>query len=264
MLTLYHFDGAICAQKVRIALTEKKLEWESRECVGSGLRDPDYLRLNPNGVVPTLVHNEFVLTESRIISEYVNDAFEGPPLMPSDAQGRYLARLWSKRIDDSLHLHAFVLTFVSGMRDAFIAMSVEDRNAAMPGLRDPIKRQISRELLAGDLEAPWVKRAIEAFHDLIGDMELALSKAPHLSGQQYSLADADYTAYVRRLSDLGFELLWADKPAVADWWRRMSQRPSYKKGILDWVRQRDVERYHLSRQRLAPLLRTLKSGSARS
>ena len=56
MLMLYHFPGAICAQKVRVALAEKGLYWESRSVLRE-LRSPDYLRLNPHGYVRTLVHD---------------------------------------------------------------------------------------------------------------------------------------------------------------------------------------------------------------
>jgi hypothetical protein len=59
MLTLYHNDMSTCAQKVRFALVEKGVSWESRH-LDLRARDhqtPEYLRLNPNAVVPTIVHD---------------------------------------------------------------------------------------------------------------------------------------------------------------------------------------------------------------
>src|SRR4051812_37524534 len=105
MLELYHFPNAICAHKVRLALSEKQLAWQSR--IVDDPQDPAYLRINPNGVVPTLAHEGRLFLESRIISEYLDDAFPAHPLLPVGAADRHAARLWSKQIDDSLHLHIF-------------------------------------------------------------------------------------------------------------------------------------------------------------
>lgn len=243
MLTLYHFGGAICAQKVRLALAEKGVEWDSKECVGPTLRDSDYLRLNPSGVVPTLVHDGHVLTESRIISEYIDEAFDGPALMPSDPVARHRARWWSKQVDDSLHLNVFILTFASMARGMFLAMPPEARAKAMPGLLDPVKRKISNELLDSGMTSSWVAMAIERFRRLADEIEEQLSASRYLAGERYSLADADYTAYINRLSDLGLGALWSAKPALNRWWDEMRQRPSYQPAITAWRTEQDRASY---------------------
>lgn len=58
MITLYQFGNSVCAQKVRITLFEKGLEREPREVnlFKSEQYSPEYLKLNPKGVVPTLIH----------------------------------------------------------------------------------------------------------------------------------------------------------------------------------------------------------------
>ena len=55
--------------------------------------------------MPTLVHDGFVVTESVVINEYLDDAFREVPLMPDSAQGRARVRHWTKQIDD-LDFHA--------------------------------------------------------------------------------------------------------------------------------------------------------------
>ena len=261
MLALYHFAEAICAQKVRLALAEKGMPWESRDCVGPALRDPEYLKLNPSGVVPTLVHDDKVLTESRIISEYVAEAFDGPVLLPSNPHGRYRARYWTKQIDDSLHLNVFILTFAGGARDLFLKMPPEVRAVSLPGLRDPIKRRISNELLDQGWESPLVASSVDRFRRLVNDMENCLAQSTYLGGSGYSLADADYTAYINRLADLGFEGLWAGKPGVQDWWARMRQRASYQVAIADWTELQDSQRYARFRERYADSVRMLIAGA---
>ena len=80
MLTLHHNEMSTCSQKVRLTLAEKNLEWKS---IHLRLRkgeqfDPHYLRLNPRGVVPTLIHDDWVIRESSVI-------LEGPRRGPSRA-----------------------------------------------------------------------------------------------------------------------------------------------------------------------------------
>lgn len=248
MLALYHFGGAICAQKVRLALAEKGVAWESKETSGSTLRDPDYLKLNPSGVVPTLVHDGAVLTESRIISEYIEEAFDGPALMPTSPLERHRARLWSKQIDDSLHLNIFILTFASMARHMFLAMPPDAREKSLPGLLDPVKRMISIALMDDGMESHWVTMALNRFRRLIDDMEAQLSHAEYLAGSCYSLADADYSAYINRLEDLGLNSLWSDKPILATWWARMKERPSYQSAIRDWQTEHEVAAYAKARE----------------
>ncbi|SLK07907.1 glutathione S-transferase family protein [Novosphingobium mathurense] len=243
-VVLYHTSGAVCPQKVRIALFEKGVTWEGRECSGPALRDPDYLRLNPNGVVPTLVHGDRVLIESRIISEYIDEAFPGPALLPADPADRHLARLWSKQIDDAYHLYLFILTFPSVAAEIYRAMPDAVRATAMPGLRNPVKRRISVELLDDGLASPWVAEAMRQFRRLVDEMEQALSRTEYLAGEAYTLADADYTTYIARLSDLGLAALWDERPALQRWWEAVQARPSFADAILRWRSAEEQAGYH--------------------
>ena len=66
MLTLYDYGNSVCCQKVRITLREKGLDWEAIrvDLFASEQYDPKYLKLNPKGVAPTLVHDGIPLIES--------------------------------------------------------------------------------------------------------------------------------------------------------------------------------------------------------
>ena len=97
-LTLYHFNYSIYSQKIRMVLEEKNVsDWESKEVdlFNGGQFDPEYLKLNPKGVVPTLLHNECVMTESTLIIEYLKEIFAETPLKPADAAERAVMRLYS-------------------------------------------------------------------------------------------------------------------------------------------------------------------------
>ena len=84
MLELYHSINSVCAQKVRLALTEKKLEAKEHLMTLRGDQfDPAYMKLNPNAVVPTLVHDGDPITESSVILYYLDETFPQRPLMPA-------------------------------------------------------------------------------------------------------------------------------------------------------------------------------------
>ena len=67
MLTLYHNDMSVCAAKVRTALAAKKLDWNGvhLDLRRGDAQEPEYLKLNSNAVVPTLVHDCRVIARSR-------------------------------------------------------------------------------------------------------------------------------------------------------------------------------------------------------
>lgn len=235
ILTLFHFGSAISAQKVRLALAEKRISFESRDVKGI-LRSSDYLNINPNGVVPTLVHDTHVLIESRIISEYLEEAFPEPPLMPCGPYERYRARYWSRQSDGILHLSVLTLGFVCYMRDMLVAMPQEQRMEFLPGLNDPIIRQRSLELLRGGHDSPLVPEALRCVSKVLGEMDIALADSgPWLAGSQYSLADTDLTPYLHRLEALGLSSLWMKHAAVTDWFERVRARLSYRSAIMDWI-----------------------------
>ena len=83
-LELYHNDMSACAQKVRLTLAEKGIQWQGHhlDLRAGDQQKADYLRLNPKGVVPTLVEDGKVVRESTVIMEYLEDRYPEPPLRP--------------------------------------------------------------------------------------------------------------------------------------------------------------------------------------
>ena len=204
MPTLYHMPIAICAQKVRVCLAEKGVVWDGQD-VTEKLRSPEYLKLNPAGYVPTLVHEGEVVTESRVISEYIDEPFDGPTLQSSDAYRRSVMRRWTKQA----------------------------QRKSMP--LDPLKADRMANMLKDGWNSPYLVMALRRFEKLACDMEAALDTSTWLAGDDYSLADADYTPYLQRMEDLGLEWLWASRPALKDWYDRVRSRPSFAAVVSDWI-----------------------------
>jgi glutathione S-transferase len=95
MIKLYTFPLSTNSRKVRIALLEKGLEFEriNVDLAKREQKNPEYLKIHPFGQVPALDDEGFVLYDSTIINEYLEDEYPYPPLMPSDSEGRARARL---------------------------------------------------------------------------------------------------------------------------------------------------------------------------
>ena len=102
MLTLYHYLPVANGGKVLIALHEKELPFESRwvDLHKFEQHEPAYLKVNPEGQVPTLVHEGHAITQTSLINEYLEDAFPGTPrLRPKDPLEVARMRQWNKYIN---------------------------------------------------------------------------------------------------------------------------------------------------------------------
>jgi glutathione S-transferase len=246
MLFLYHSTTSVCAIKVRLTLDEKQLAYDGKLL---NLREgeqhrPDYVKLNPNHVVPTLIHDGKVLIESTVIIEYLDETFPDIPLMPADPFARAKARLWMKKIDDYLHAACSTLTFAITFTPLFRKKTKEELEAYFAAMPNPAYRERQRLSIEQGLDAPHVPAAARGYDQFIGEMEETLAAAPFLAGETYSLADAAATSYVFRAQMLGLDKLWTGhRPRVADWCARIHERPSFARALDNWMNDTDRARY---------------------
>ena len=101
-IELYNAPQSTCSQKVRLTLAEKGLAFKEHRLklfAGDQLR-PEYLELNPNGVVPTVVHDGTPIIDSSVIMEYLDEVFPSPRLSPSDPKTRAEMRAWLRFFEE--------------------------------------------------------------------------------------------------------------------------------------------------------------------
>lgn len=231
-LVLYHNDISTCAQKVRLVLAEKGLPYEAHDLDlrAGDQKKPEYLKLNPAGIVPTLVHDGEVLTESSVIIQYLDDAFSETPLSPEGAVDRARMRLWMKRIDDRIHGMVGVLSFVMAFRHEYL--SLPDKGQRMiEAQTDPMMKALRAGMLAQGPDFPATRVALEAMLGVFDDLDAALTGG-YLCGL-YSLADASWTPYIHRLEVLGLDDLWKEHGRLSAWWASITDRPSYAQAIAE-------------------------------
>jgi glutathione S-transferase len=240
VLELYHNINSVCAQKVRIALAEKGQQAKEHLLTLQGdQNDPAYERLNPNGVVPTLVHDGHVVIESSLILYYIDEVFPDPPLMPKEPRGRHRVRLYNKLIDEYVHNSCTIMTFATAFRPRFLKMSREQWLAEIN--KAPLKRraEYKRSVIEHGLDSEFVLDALKQHQKMIAWMAEDLKNGPYLAGDAFSNAEAAVIPYILRLELLKLSAMWAQYPAVAAWWARVRQRPSVKAQIFDRMKDGD-------------------------
>lgn len=233
-LQLYHHDSSVCAAKVRVALHEKGLSWESRLLALDGDQfAPEYLALNPAAVVPTLVHDGRVVTESSVILEYLDDAFPERPLRPADPYWAAVARRLVLQLDagaDSIHYCASVLTYGIAYRHKLLAQAEGTDRAALSAVIDrnmnPKSRLWLEDVVVDGIRAPQFGLALRRVDALLSEFEAVLAQVPWLSGRRYGLADASFISYMVRFDLLQLGFLWTKRPLVAEWYARLTARQS--------------------------------------
>lgn len=118
MLELYHHGSSVCAAKVRWAMILKDLNFEAHyvDILKGEQFEPEYIKINPKAVVPSLIHDGKILNESTVIMEYLDLAFPEKQLTPKDPFEYVKTRYWTKILDEHLHPACGTLTFASAHR----------------------------------------------------------------------------------------------------------------------------------------------------
>ena len=235
-LVLYDFAESVCCQKVRLVIAEKQIEVTERAVpLDQGAQyQPEFLELNPKGIVPVAVHGDRVIRESAIINEYLEEVFAGRRLLPEDPVGRAHARYWSLLVDQGIHNpHTTVVSFVVALRHAFLQqLDTPDKVAGhLANVRDPVSREMQRQAFEMAFEAPAVVTAIQVLDGLLEDMDLALADSPWLAGDAPTLADFNLAPYVHRLDCLGLSGMWSTRSSVARWYEALQGRESWDTAI---------------------------------
>jgi glutathione S-transferase len=236
MLALYHNDMSLCAQKVRLGLAEKGVEWESQHLVlrAGEHQQPWYRKLNRRAVVPTLVDGDKVIPESNVILEYLEEAYPEPRLLPQDPYDRARERLWTKQLDEDIHdASAAVLSFGIAFRHQYIARG-EVGQKMLEAIPNVFKRERRRDVIEKGTESQHFIIAVQRMVLLLDEMEEALAAHQWLACGTYTLADTAFTPYLARLEHLSILGMIGERDRVADWYRRCKARPSFYDSIVKW------------------------------
>jgi glutathione S-transferase len=238
MLELYNARHSTCSQKVRICMAEKGLEWTDR-LLDLGKKDqiaPEYLKLNPNGVVPTLVHDGAVIIDSSVICEYIDEVFPDPPLIPADPAERARMRAWMRFVEEVPTAAVRVPSFNMVFLPRFDGLDDEQFLEAEASPR-PLRKHFFENMGRTGFANKEVKASMEQLRQTCERMDRALTaEGPWLMGEAYTLADIIVAPLIDRMADLGYANLWSDLPTVVDWYDRMQARPAFQIAFYEGTR----------------------------
>lgn len=231
MLTLYNAAHSTCSQKVRICLAEKGLSFEDIKLdLGNGKDHlkPEYLKINPNGVVPTLIEDGNIITDSSVICEYLEEKYPAPRLAPEGLVQRATMRAWMRFLEEVPTAAVRVPSFNMGFLPRYEGLNREQFEAEQSDIR-PIRKQFYRRMGPSGFKKEDVEASLEQLGNTCRRMNLALADGPWLVGEQYSLADIIVAPLIDRMSDLGFSDIWEAKYSrVTEWFERMRARPAFQ------------------------------------
>ncbi len=258
---LFHFSHSLCSMKVRQALAENAVHWTSHLVLLPAYQqyEPDYVRINPRCVVPTLVCDGKVTTDSANILNFVNSKLSNlDPLQKPSVDEFEAIAFWLDKAD-SLPIEALTYGDNRGSNKSFLFKRLANGGKAHEFkanlLRKLVKRHENEKLLhdayksklnivENTLTIIQKPTRLNALYDtadsILIELETQLLSGPFnakgwLASNKFSLADIAWGVVLYRLEKLGLEpLLWSNKTIIGQYSEKLFARESFKTGIMDW------------------------------
>jgi len=229
MLQLYHAEPGANSLKSMLCLKEKGLDFVSHylNLAEFEQHNPEFVRINPNGQVPALVHNGQVITESTLINEYIEDVFAEPPLRPADPVARWQMRFWTKFVDEYFCPALSVLGWQQIIKPMVEHLSEEEFEAKIA--RIPLKEQRDKWRTAATQSFPQ-EQLDDCTYKVdvsLQKIENALAKDDWVAGPDFTLADISCFAMISPMPMFYSALMNENRtPHCMDWHARMMERPA--------------------------------------
>jgi len=235
MLVLHHAWRSSASRRVRLCLEEKGLAYESHpvDLAKMEHHSPEYLKINPNGVIPTLLHDGRPLYESGTICEYLDEVFPEPPLRPADAWGRATMRNWIRHVDERI-INLIIFNWRHDLQK--VAEKWSDAELAERLKKIPNKER--QEAWLRVARRPYTEEeragARAKLVALLDKMEVALTETAWLAGERYTIADIAVVPFVKRIDEeiAPDEMTAQRHPRVNAWWSAIQARPAYARANI--------------------------------
>src|SRR3954462_13788122 len=231
MLELHHAWRSSASRRGGLCLAEKGLAFQSRlvDMMAMEHHSPEYLKINPLGVIPTLILDDGrSLYESGTICEYLDDAYPDPPLRPADAYGRAVMRNWIRYADERIG-NLIIFNWVHSLAKVAAAWSDEE-------LAEKLERVPSKER-----QEAWIRAARRPYTaeeratargrlvGMLDRMEDTMRETRWLAGNGFSIADIAVVPFIKRIDEeiAPDQMTPARHARVAEWWASIQARPAF-------------------------------------
>jgi glutathione S-transferase len=234
---LYNAPQSTCSQRVRFVLNAKGLPFQEvrLNLLAGDQLEPDYLKLNPNGVVPTLDHDGEIVIDSTVITEYLDEIEPATTFTPASPVARAHMRALMHFIDEmpaaAVRVPTFNLAFLPNFqkmsREQFVAMAESK----------PLRREFMLSMGQSGFPPAEMEGALARLRRSYERMEREIERSggPWLLGRDLTLADVAVMPALVRMNDLGLPA-WQNLPRVTGWFERIRAHtafaPTYYPGSL--------------------------------
>ncbi|XP_063062177.1 ganglioside-induced differentiation-associated protein 1 [Engraulis encrasicolus] len=266
-LTLYHWTQSFNSQKVRLAIAEKGLECEEYDVSLplSEHNEPWFMKLNPAGEVPVLVHNDNVISDPTQILDYLEQNFKDantPKLIPEEGSMYYTRVQHYRELLDSLQMDAYthgcilhpeitVDSHIPAYATTRIRAQIGNTESELkklaaenPDLKDAYiakNRRIKSKLFDHD-NMKYLKKLLDELENVMDQVETELQRRVEetpeegsqvwLCGDFFSMADVSLAVTLHRLKFLGLSRrFWGSgrRANVETYYDRVLERPAFRR-----------------------------------
>jgi glutathione S-transferase len=232
MLTLYHAHHSTCSQKVRMVLHEKGLKFEEviLDLAKKDQLKPEYVALNPNAVVPTLVDDGVPIIESSVICEYLDEKFPQNSMTPSDLVQKSRMRAWMHYIEEVAVAAIRVPSFNRAFLYRFDGLDQQRFEDEQMNVRKVRKELFQRMGSPKGFSRAEIDRSLGELEETCRRMDSAIDKkGPWIMGEQFTLADVLVMPSIDRMHDLALSNIWEGKfPRVSEWYKQLQDKPAFQ------------------------------------
>jgi glutathione S-transferase len=236
---LYNAPQSTCSQRVRFVLNAKKITFEQHllDLFSGDQLKPEYKAINPNAVVPALIHQGRTVLDSAVILEYLDEVMPDPvcftPVDPVEkAHMRWMMRYIDEIPAPAIRVPSYNLAFLPH----FQKMSEEEFLALCES--KPLRKEFLMAMGRTGFPQKDMDIATDKLQRTVVRMNewITQSGGPWLMGKKLSLADIAVMPVIVRMADINMDDVWQDMPQIATWLNNIQTheafKPTYYSGSL--------------------------------
>ena len=228
MITVHTWEPNANSGKPLFLLKEKGAEFDFHYINMGALEQhsPEYVKVNPNGTVPTVDVDGFAMFESTPGMEYLDEAVDGPSLTPDDPYLRWKMRWWMRFIDE--YLMPCLAMQAGSAAGGRMQMSEAEKDAAVARIPLPERARVWRLILDRGVSEEELNESRRRVASGIAIFEKALGESPYLAGDAFTLADLDAMTTLHSWPLMREDISEEKTPNLWAWFKRCHVRQGLK------------------------------------
>ena len=228
---LYNTPQSTCSQRVRFTLNAKKIEFKQilLDLFSGDQLKPEYLSINPNGVVPALKHKDDIIIDSSVIIEYLEDILpDNKPMRPTDpvriAEMRTMIRFIDEVPGPAVRIPTYNLAFLQHFKDM-----TEEEFLALADSK-PLRREFLLKMGRTGFSKEDMDEALGRLKRTIVRMDewINSNNGDFMMGDQLTYADISVMPLIIRMEDINLSNYWDDYSSIGRWLDRIKNHGAFK------------------------------------